>query len=117
MKKSNLENINQEAIKEKLKKYKKNNLIRKKNVSNQERKAKSEEVLFYPISEDDSDMLIMLKNTVNESQITLQQIYQAVGSCQGYNLHYGLLTRNEIKLKTLEAWGSILGRKLVVSFQ
>lgn len=84
--------------------------------SEQYRKAKNESYLFYPISEEDSEIIILLKNTINESKLTMQDIYNKLGSSKGYNLHYGLMKRNEIKLSSLQAWADIMNKKIFVQF-
>ena len=102
-------------IQEKMKIYSNNKKNKKKKIT-ENRKAKITEPLFYPIKDSDSEIVILLKTYINESKISLQDIYDLLGPSQGYNLHYGLLSRSEIRLNSLQNWAKILKKRLVIDF-
>jgi hypothetical protein len=81
------------------------------------RKAKNENYVYYPIKDTDSEIIVLLKKEINEAEITLQDIYNVMGSSQGYNLHYGLMNRNEIRLSSLEHWAKIINKRLIIKFK
>jgi hypothetical protein len=73
------------------------------------RKSDNNKFLGYEVSDDDDDIVRLLKETVNEKQITMQDVYDKSESDQaGYNLIYGLRQRNSISYNSVLKWAKIL---------
>lgn len=83
-----------ESIKEKRKAIKKSSIQR------------ANDYLKFEINENDDIMVKLIKERINDSLITMNDVYEKYEN-EGYNLYYGLLNRNTITLKSLEKWCNI----------
>jgi hypothetical protein len=88
--------------------------IKRKSV-NRERKYNRDDILFLEVKLEDSDMVRLIKEKLNERKITLDYIYKIEGNANGYNLFYGLQTRNNLRWDAFLKWCDILEVEPVLS--
>ena len=67
---------------------------------------RANDYLKFEINEEDDIMVRLIKERINDSFITMNDVYEKYEN-EGYNLYYGLLRRNTITLKSLEKWCNI----------
>ena len=112
-----------ETLKNNMKKIKLNNenpIINRKSdkakrKSSELDKEKNSEVLVYDIEDENDDIVRLIKETVNEKEITYAYIYSRCSSNnEGYNLIYGLRTRNSISFSSANKWANILDMELQI---
>jgi len=72
-------------------------------------------ILKYVIFDEDDDMVKLIKETINEKNITLQEVYNTIGTeGSGWNLVYGLRTRHSISYEGMEKWANVLDMKIEI---
>jgi hypothetical protein len=71
--------------------------------------AKDKEPIVYEILEDDNDIKASLKEYINQSGLTLQDMYDKIGQTNGYNMFYRLKEKGQLGLKSINKWCDILG--------
>jgi hypothetical protein len=68
--------------------------------------------LRYDVNPDDDDMVRLIKETINEKDMTMQEVYEKSASNNaGYNLIYGLRKRNTLTYDSFLKWAEILGMR------
>jgi hypothetical protein len=72
----------------------------------------SDEILYFDINPDDDLMVRVLKETINNSKLTLKDVMDNLEN--GYNLVYGLRTRTSTKFKSMEAWAKLLNKEIKI---
>jgi hypothetical protein len=80
---------------------------RRRKPDNQKRLDRND-VIHIPIEEDDDVMVSIIKEKINESGITMDEVYNKKGNQKGYNMYYGLLGRHTISIKSVEDWCDVL---------
>lgn len=72
----------------------------------------------------DDRMVVLIKNAINESEITRRQMESAVlpdGTVMtptvAYNCEYGLRKRGTITLAGADRWAGLLGKRIVVTLE
>lgn len=75
-----------------------------------------EKVIHMDINEDDSYLVKVLKDIVNNANITNVELYDKVGQHRGYNMLYGLSKRsNGITWESLEQWLNVLDLSIEIT--
>jgi ribosomal protein S25 len=106
-----LENIKSMNTRPKKNKYENTKKAPKKKIrclKNDTRNKKDDKIKI-AIEDDDEVFVRVLKEVINSSNITLNDIYEYFGNQQGYNLFYGLNTRSAISEQSLAKWCEFLG--------
>jgi hypothetical protein len=73
-----------------------------------DRRIKRNEIIKLRIRDDDNLLVQTIKNEINESEVTMNDIYSYFSSA-GYNMFYGLSTRSTITWEIFEKWCEFLG--------
>lgn len=79
--------------------------------------AKSDEVIYFEIINEDDELTAAAKNLINESNITLQQVYDKKGQRDGYNMKYSVAARQQLGWKRVIEWCNILHKVPEISFR
>jgi hypothetical protein len=79
------------------------------------RKSSSNEYLIFSIELDDDLLVQKIKTVLNQSKISMQDIYNHFGAAVGYNLVYALKHRHQMYIKTALLWCEFLNKDLVIS--
>ena len=69
----------------------------------------STDVIVYEHDDDDSVLVTLLKDAVNEAEITLEDMYLQMPKGKAWNYYYGLLTRRSTTIETFVSWADFLG--------
>lgn len=78
--------------------------------------AKTNGAIELEIKEDDSSIAIALKELINNSGLTIQDIYDKKTHSDGYNMIYSLRDKNQLGIERLYEWCAMLGKKPVITF-
>jgi len=77
-----------------------------------------DEVILMELYPEDDDMVRLLKETINDEGITMQDIYDKFSDdSNGYNLYYGLTTRSTISYKSIVKWCEVLNKEFNMSIK
>lgn len=77
---------------------------------------KNNSVINFEINEEDNEIAVALKNLINDSEITVQEIYDIKGQRDGYNMIYSIKRRQQLGLDRLLEWCKVLNKKPVINF-
>jgi len=84
---------------------------------NKKKRDRNVDCLNYSINEDDSKIVKMIKEIVNSSNLSMEDIYDKIkDKSKAYNLIYGLRTRKSLKMDIVERWAEILDMEVEVNF-
>ena len=83
--------------------------------SSRTRSSNSSDILSYVIDDDDDDMVRVLKETINEKHITMNDLYSRFGQGKGWNLIYGLRMRHTISLACFNEWAEVLDMEVKIT--
>jgi hypothetical protein len=78
--------------------------------------AKTNETITFVINENDDEFKASLKNLINNSGITTQDIYDIKSQNNGYNMIYSLRKKGQLGIDRIKAWCNILHKKPVLTF-
>ena len=78
--------------------------------------AKETVVINIPITENDDDISIALKNLINNSGITNQELYDIKGQRNAYNMIYSFRNKGQLGIDRIKEWAKILHVKPVLTF-
>lgn len=78
--------------------------------------AKETVVINIPITENDDDVSIALKNLINNSGITNQELYDIKGQRNAYNMIYSFKNKGQLGIDRIKEWAKILHCKPVLTF-
>jgi len=78
--------------------------------------AKETVVINIPITDTDDDISISLKNLINSSGITNQELYDIKGQRNAYNMVYSFRTKGQLGIDRIKEWAKILHKKPVLTF-
>lgn len=79
------------------------------------RSSTSSDIIQYNIEEDDDDMVRVLKETINDKHITMNDVYMRFGQGKGWNLIYGLRMRHTISLSCFNEWADMLDMEVKIT--
>lgn len=91
--------------------------VKSKTKRNTSKQSENNVIINYDIHKDDEELVVLIKNEINMSQITLQDIYNSnlfETDSQGYNLYYSLGKHRQITEGRLKLWATVLGKQIVV---
>ena len=71
----------------------------------------------YEIKDEDDDIVQLLKQTINERDIHLYDLYDGFGRETGYNTYYGLSQRTSISFNNLRRWADFLEMDIVIDLE
>jgi|GEM_PF-5877443 len=77
----------------------------------------NKEKIFYQIKEDDESFVKLIKNEINDSKISLQDLYNSKlfkNNSEAYNLYYSLTKHRNITEERLKKWLSVLNKKIFI---
>jgi hypothetical protein len=66
-------------------------------------------IINYAIKDEDEDFVKILKEVINESNVTLEDLYDFYDERTGYNMYYGLLKRTSVTEVSIGKWCEFLG--------
>lgn len=73
-------------------------------------------VLYYDINESDNELSRFVKNLINESEVTNQQVYDYFGRELGYNMIYSLYKKS-IAWNRVKNWCDFLGYDIILTLE
>lgn len=80
------------------------------------KRTRRDDILNMTINENDNLLVKLIKEAINSSNITMNDIYKE-HDADGYNLFYGLSTRNNLQWESFEKWCAILDMEYDVILQ
>lgn len=82
------------------------------------KKSNAKEMLriHFDINEKDDEFTYALKNLINESGITNQDLYDIKGQRNAYNMIYSFMKKGQLGIDRIKAWGKVLHKKPVLTF-
>lgn len=84
---------------------------------NKNERNKREDIIKITISEDDELFVRVIKEVINESNVTFAELYEYFGERTGYNMYYGLCTRTAISEQSLSKWCEFLDMEYTLSIR
>jgi hypothetical protein len=79
--------------------------------------AKNNDVIEFEIKSTDDELVSALKNLINISKLTMQEIYDIKTQRNGYNMVYSLRKeKSQLGIERIKAWCDILHKKPVLTF-
>lgn len=85
---------------------------------NNTKRMKRDQPLQFTINKEDDPMVRVIKERINSSTFTMEDIYNAVeNETTGYNLFYGLLIRPNMNWKSFITWCDILGVEPILTIR
>jgi len=79
-------------------------------------RSKDNDFLYYEINDKDNKIVRLIKELVNSSKITMDDLYNKIQDrSKAYNLNYGLRTRHSMKIDIVERWADVLNMNVEVT--
>lgn len=79
--------------------------------------AKNNSPIHFEITEQDDELTIATKNIINESGITLQDIYDKRGQRNGYNMKYSVQKKGQLGWDRVKTWCKLLHLVPIIQFR
>jgi len=78
---------------------------------------KNEDFIELDEDEKDDDMVVEVKENLRRFPTTLKDIYDVLGTQDGYNLFYGLKHRNNMTTVNFHKWARVFNKEVVIKLK